>query len=81
MNEEQLTSYFKEVQQMTMLQLLQARAGWGSKEPEWHVVDREIARQDALSTNVRAWIAFGISVLALCVAIFAAIKPSGVSGS
>jgi hypothetical protein len=67
MNDQQIFSYVKEVEGMSLVQLLVARAGWKSDTAQWQVVDREIARRDARGTNLRAWIAIWISVVSIVV--------------
>jgi hypothetical protein len=74
MNDQQLRSYIKETEAMSIEQLLVARAGWKSDTAQWQVVDREIARRDAKGTNARAWLALAISVASLIVAIAVALR-------
>lgn len=74
MNDQQLFNYVKEVEKMSFVQLLIARAGWKSDTAQWQVVDREIARRDAKGTNARAWLALAISVASLIVAIAVALR-------
>lgn len=74
MNEEQITLYVKEAEKMTLVQLLIARAGWIPSAAAWQVVDREIARRDALGTEARAWCALVLSVVSLIVAVYAFIE-------
>ena len=74
MNDQQLRSYIKETEAMSIEQLLVARAGWKPDTAQWQVVDREIARRDAKDTNARAWLALAISVASLMVAIAVALR-------
>lgn len=73
MNDQQFLNYVAEVEKMSLVQLLVARAGWKSDTAQWQVVDREIARRDARGTNFRAWIAIAVSILSLLVSIGVAI--------
>lgn len=79
--QQKIALYMKQAKNMTLVELLVDRGGWKPDTASWQVVDREIARRDAFSTEVRAWIAFGVALVSLCVAIFAAIRATGVSGS
>jgi hypothetical protein len=74
MKHQQLCSYIKEAEAMSIEQLLVERAGWKSDTAQWQVVDREIARRDAKGTNARAWLALAISIASLVVAIAAALR-------
>ncbi len=69
MNDQQIFSYVKEVEGMSLVQLLVARAGWKSDTAQWQIVDREIARRDARGTNFRAWIAILVSIASMVVSI------------
>lgn len=74
MNHQQLSSYIKEAETMSIEHLLVARAVWKPDTAQWQVVDREIARRDAKDTNARAWLALAISVASLMVAIAVALR-------
>jgi hypothetical protein len=74
MKHQQLCSYIKKAEAMSIEQLLVERAGWKSDTAQWQVVDREIARRDAKGTNARAWLALAISIASLVVAIAAALR-------
>lgn len=74
MNNNDLLGYVKEVEGMSLVQLLAARAGWKSDTAQWQVVDREITRRDTRGTNMRAWIAIVVSCISMIVSIWVSLR-------
>ncbi|CAN7189780.1 hypothetical protein [Acidovorax sp. LjRoot117] len=54
--------------------LIEHMAGWRENSAEWLLAKQEFDRRAARGSEIRGWVAIGLSILAILISVFALVK-------